>query len=139
MFYRCQNKSALQAMLTEEYKLKRHKQTKVSIQMTVISWSLEFLTGVLSMTAMYLSRNEETNVDVIAVIVIVDTSLNFILIPSTYVFNNEMNKTFIMAEGGRSSQDVSDQTEFSLPRPKMTTRLRKMQINYIFIHMHIQL
>ena len=99
MFYRCQNKSALQAMLTEEYKLKRHKQTKVSIQMTVISWSLEFLTGVLSMTAMYLSRNEETNVDVIAVIVIVDTSLNFILIPSTYVFNNEMNKTFIMAEG----------------------------------------
>ena len=99
MFYRCQNKSALQAMLTEEYKLKRHKQTKVSIQMTVISWSLEFLTGLLSMTAMYLSRNEETNVDVIAVIVIVDTSLNFILIPSTYVFNNEMNKTFIMAEG----------------------------------------
>ena len=86
-------------MLTEEYKLKRHKQTKVSIQMTVISWSLEFLTGLLNMTAMYISRNEETNVDVIMVIVIVDTSLNFILIPSTYVFNNEMNKTFIMAEG----------------------------------------
>ena len=86
-------------MLTEEYKLKRHKQTKVSIQMTVISWSLEFLTGLLNMTAMYISRNEETNVDVIMVIVIVDTSLNFILIPSTYVLNNEMNKTFIMAEG----------------------------------------
>ena len=98
-FYRSQNKPTLQAMLTEEYKLKRHKQTKVSIQMTVISWSLEFLTGLLNMTAMYISRNEETNVDVIMVIVIVDTSLNFILIPSTYVFNNEMNKTFIMAEG----------------------------------------
>ena len=99
MFYRFQNKPALQAMLTEEYKLKRYKQTKVSIQMNVISWSLEFLTGLLSMTAMYLSRNEETNVDVISVIVIADTSLNFLLIPSTYVFNNEMNKTFIMAEG----------------------------------------
>ena len=86
-------------MLTEEYKLKRHKQTKVSIQMTVISWSIEFLTGLLNMSAMYMSRDEETNVDVIAVIVIVDTLLNFILIPSTYVFNNEMNKTFIMAEG----------------------------------------
>ena len=94
MFYRFQNKPALQAMLTEEYKLKRYKQTKVSIQMNVISWSLEFLTGLLSMTAMYLS-----NVDVISVIVIADTSLNFLLIPSTYVFNNEMNKIFIMAEG----------------------------------------
>ena len=86
-------------MLTEEYKIKRRKQNKVSIQMTVLSWSLEFLTGLLSMSAMYLARNEDTNVDVIAVIVVIDTSLNFILIPSTYVFNNEMNKTVIMAEG----------------------------------------
>ena len=99
MFYRSQNKPALQAMLSEEYKLKRHKRTKVSIQMTALSWSLEFLTGLMSMTAMYLSRNEETNVDVIASIVIADTLMNFVLIPSTYVFNNEMNKTFIMAEG----------------------------------------
>ena len=88
-------------MLTEEYKIKRRKQTKVSIQMTVISWSLEFFAGLLSISAIYLAMNLNTNFRVVIVITIADIVLNFIAIPSTYVFNNELNKTVIITEGWR--------------------------------------
>ena len=99
VFTRFQNRSQIQALLSEESKIKRRKTNKVSIQMTVISWSLEFLTGYLGMSAVYLARSNNKSVDEILAIVIVDTFLNFILIPSTYVFNNDVNKTVIRTEG----------------------------------------
>ena len=99
VFTRFQNKSQIKALLSEEYKIKRRKKNKVSIQMTVMSWSLEFLTGYLGMSAVYLARNNGKSAEAILAIVYVDIFLNFIVIPSTYVFNNDVNKTVIRTEG----------------------------------------
>ena len=51
-----------------------------------------------------MSHDPETNVDLIAGLVIVDAFLSFIIIPSVYLFfsyiwNNEITKTVIVAEG----------------------------------------
>ena len=66
--------------------------------MTVITWSLEFLTGLLSAIAIIWSGNKKNNVDVIFVIVVIDIILNFIVIPSIYVFSNEVKKALVFAE-----------------------------------------
>ena len=67
--------------------------------MTVFSWSLEFITGLVLLVINIKIHNPETNVDLISFMVIFDAFLNFIVIPSSYILNNEVMKKFIMAEG----------------------------------------
>ena len=66
--------------------------------MTVITWSLEFLTGLLSAIAIIWSGNKKNNVDVIFIMFIIDIIFNFILIPSIYVFSDEVKKALVFAE-----------------------------------------
>ena len=67
--------------------------------MTVFSWSLEFITGLVLLVINIKIHNPETNVDLITFMVIFDAFLNFIIIPSSYILNNESMKEIIMAEG----------------------------------------
>ena len=67
--------------------------------MTAISWFLEFGTGMIALASNIISGNPDSNDDLIFSIVIIDACLNFILIPSSYLLNNEVNKTLIIAEG----------------------------------------
>ena len=68
----------------------------VNLQMTVISWSLEFIAGLVCLGVNF---NPESSPDLISIMVIFDTCLNFIIIPSTYIFNDEVRKRRIIAEG----------------------------------------
>ena len=85
--------------LSETAKLKRRRIGKVNIQMTAISWLLELFTGLVAMGITIHSQNPESDIDFIACIIIIDACLNFILIPSSYLLNNEVNKTMIIAGG----------------------------------------
>jgi hypothetical protein len=85
--------------LSEDSKLKRRRIGKVNIQMTAISWLLELFTGLVAMGITIHSQNPESDIDFIACIIIIDACLNFILIPSSYLLNNEVNKTMIIAGG----------------------------------------
>ena len=67
--------------------------------MTIFSWSLEFITGLVITYWNINIHNPETNTDLIAFMVIFDALLNFIIIPSSYILNNEVIKKIIMAEG----------------------------------------
>ena len=67
--------------------------------MTVISWSLEFIAGLVALAVNLEIHDPESNVDFITCGVIVDALLNFIIIPSSYILNNEVMKTVIIAEG----------------------------------------
>ena len=67
--------------------------------MTAFSWSLEFLTGLVLLAINITIHNPETNVDLISCMVIVDGFLNFLIIPSSYILNNEVMKKLIIAEG----------------------------------------
>ena len=86
----------MQIVLSESSKLKRRRMNKVNLQMTVISWSLEFIAGLFCLGVNF---NPESSPDLISIMVIFDTCLNFIIIPSTYIFNDEVRKRRIIAEG----------------------------------------
>ena len=86
----------MQIVLSESSKLKRRRTNKVNLQMTVISWSLEFIAGLVCLGVNF---NPESSPDLISIMVIFDTCLNFIIIPSTYIFNDEVRKRGIIAEG----------------------------------------
>ena len=67
--------------------------------MTVLSWSLEFIAGMLVIGYTLHSQNPASDDNFILIFVIIDACLNFILIPSSYILNNEVVKTLIIAEG----------------------------------------
>ena len=89
----------MQIVLSESSKLKRRRMNKVNLQMTVISWSLEFIAGLVCLGVNFQIENPESNPDLISMMVIFDTCLNFIIIPSTYIFNDEVRKRGIIKEG----------------------------------------
>ena len=86
----------MQIVLSESSKLKRRRTNKVNLQMTVMSWSLEFIAGLFCLGVNF---NPESSPDLISIMVIFDTCLNFIIIPSTYIFNDEVRKRGIIKEG----------------------------------------
>ena len=67
--------------------------------MTVLSWFLECFTGVITIAINIHSENPDSNVDLIFSVTVIDAFLNFVLIPGSYLLNNEINKKLIIAEG----------------------------------------
>ena len=65
--------------------------------MTTISWCLEFTTGIL---AMLLNFSATDGLNTLFVF-LGDAVLNFIVIPGSYLFNNEATRQTIIAEGWR--------------------------------------
>ena len=65
--------------------------------MTAISWALEFITGGIGIAIWFLHVAEDLTI--IKVLVHIDTFLNFILIPSSYNLNSEVNKALVIANG----------------------------------------
>ena len=86
----------MKIVLSESSKLKRRRMNKVNLQMTVMSWSLEFIAGLVCLGVNF---NPESSPDLISIMVIFDACLSFIIIPSTYIFNDEVRKRGIIAEG----------------------------------------
>ena len=86
----------MQIVLSEGSKLKRRRMNKVNLQMTVISWCLEFIAGLVCLGVNF---NPESSPDLISIMVIFDACLSFIIIPSTYIFNDGARKRGIIAEG----------------------------------------
>ena len=102
---RSENKETVNACLSEESRIKRHRKTTINLQMTVISWSLEFVAGLTSliMLVRYLLPAGNLVIDSYSqtryFIILLPMFLNFIIIPSSYLLNTEICKTFIIAQG----------------------------------------
>ena len=73
--------------------------------MTIISWSLEFVAGLTSliMLVRYLLPAGNLVIDSYSqtryFVILLPMFLNFIIIPSSYLLNTEICKTFIIAQG----------------------------------------
>ena len=89
----------LEMALSEASRLKRRRQYKVNIQMTVISWSLEFITGLVGLSLRAIAQDPDTNGDFIAGVLILDSFMTFIIIPSSYILSTEVSKSLVIAEG----------------------------------------
>ena len=99
IFHRSQNKSFLETVLSEESRIKRRRINKVNIQITAIAWSIEFATGLIACSLRAQAQNPDSSVELTVGIILIDACLNFIIIPSVYLLNNESNKKRIINEG----------------------------------------
>ena len=64
--------------------------------MTAISWCVEFTSGSLAMIMLHFNFTDEL---AIVPLFFADVCLNFIVIPSSYIFNTDEVKQHIIAEG----------------------------------------
>ena len=90
------SENAVDASLSEEVKVKRHRQKTINLQMTLISWSLEFVTclvGMLQLVNHIRLANQFLHLALLSIV------LNFVIIPSTYLLHTEICKTFVIAQG----------------------------------------
>ena len=104
-------------------RIRRSRTYTVNLQNTAFSWSLEFITGLICLYIWIMSHDPETNVDLIAGLVIVDAIFSFIIIPSIYLFfsyiwNNEITKTVVIAEGWCRSFQCCKRSKKVIPDDK---------------------
>ena len=66
--------------------------------MTAISWCVEFTSGALAMVLIHFDLTDEST---IVALFFADVCLNFVVIPSSYIFKTEEVKQHIIAEGWR--------------------------------------
>ena len=64
--------------------------------MTMTSWCLEFVTGILGFTYRYFAPKDG---GVVLLLLVVFVSLNFIVIPASYILSSEEIKERIIAQG----------------------------------------
>ena len=84
-------------LLSEESKTKRNRKTMIGIQTTTISWILEFLGGSIVLLSYYLVKDRDECTDLITLLFMV--SLNFILIPASYLMIPAKYKQHILEKG----------------------------------------
>ena len=96
--HRRENKDFLDAVLDEATKQKRRRQDLIGIQMTVLSWSVEFTSGVLVLIEVSFAHSEretwESNI-----ITTIGLFLYCIIIPGTYLLKTENLKNIIFKKG----------------------------------------
>ena len=102
--FRHENKSVIDALLTEDSRRRRNRQKIVGIQMTMVSWFLELLTGVLMMILNLFGTGKGTLHTIMTdhyILVFIDVFLCGVLIPSTYILNGDIIKEEIVENGWR--------------------------------------
>ena len=119
IFYnnRSQNNSFLGKALCEEVKIRRRRRYTISIKMTIISWSLELITGVISLVNTLIFGHDDSLEIVTQVLVAVHVFLYFVVIPSSYLLNTEIFKNRIVEQGWISA----------IPREKRNSRIAPLE------------
>ena len=84
-------------LLSEESKIKRNRKTRIGIQTTTISWILEFMGGSIVFFSYCLVKDRDECTDLITLLFMV--SLNFILIPASYLMIPANYKQHIYEKG----------------------------------------
>ena len=82
-------------LLSKDSRARRSKRQVINLQMAVIAWSLEFISGLLLLIYWFLSEDKNHQL----ALIMIDILLRFIVIPGSYLLNTEVNKALIVAEG----------------------------------------
>ena len=93
--YRVEQESGVNELLNDNAKRRRKHTETVSIQLSVVTWLIEFITGVLLITLFTLGDN----VAIIIIIGLLDTIMSFVAIPGAYILNTEIMKSKIIQNG----------------------------------------
>ena len=93
--------------------MRRRRRYTISIKMTMISWSLELITGGISLVNTLIFGHDDSLEIVTQVLVGVHVFLYFVVIPSSYLLNTEIFKNRIVEQGWTSA----------IPREKRSSRI----------------
>ena len=97
MYFR--NESFLHEAMSESYRKRRQRRYTISIQMTMTSWSLEFLSGIIALVNTLIFGHDDSLEIVTQVLVFIHVFLYFIVIPGSYLLNTEDYKNSIVEKG----------------------------------------
>ena len=96
MFYfRLEQDNGVNELLNDNAKRSRKHTQTVNIQMSVMTWLIEFITGCLLMINFTMSDN----ITIIIIINLFDVILTFVVIPGAYILNTEVMKSKIIQNG----------------------------------------
>lgn len=98
-FRRKENEPHLQKLLSDEEKRKRTHRFKISLQMNVMSWILEFLAGILMAFDQLLSISNSDFYSWMFLIHVIDIILCGIIVPCVYILQTEKIKNFVYTQG----------------------------------------
>ena len=94
-YSRLEKESRVNELLNENAKRRRKHTETVNIQMSVMTWLIEFITGCLLMILFTL----DDNITVILIIGLFDIIMTFVAIPGAYILNTEIMKSKIIQNG----------------------------------------
>ena len=86
-------------MISEQDKIKRRRRATVSIQMTVLSWSLEVSAGALAFVLVFFASRYDSLDTFATVLALLHLLFYFIFIPSSYLISTEGWKNIVVAQG----------------------------------------
>ena len=90
-----EQESGVNELLNDSAKRSRKHTQTVNIQMSVMTWSIEFITGFLLMMNFTMSDN----ITIIIIISFIDVVMAFVMIPGAYFLNAEDMKTRVIKNG----------------------------------------
>ena len=96
---RCESKETILASLSEESKIKRRRRNKIGIQITAISWILEFLGGTIAVSRYFLFQTHHGGEWLDRLFALFDFFVCMVLVPLSYLLNDEAVKLAIEVKG----------------------------------------
>ena len=96
---RCESKETILASLSEESKIKRRRRNKIGIQITFISWILEFLGGTIVLLRYFLFQTDNSGEWLDRLFALFDFFFCIVLVPLSYLLNDEAVKLAIEVKG----------------------------------------
>ena len=95
MYFRNDQQENIQRLLSEEARTRRSHNYKCSLQLSVLSWSIEFVTGCLMLIDYSLGLSNDTFHIWMYVHPLVDIFLSGVVIPSAYVLKSDLFREFL--------------------------------------------
>ena len=93
--FRLEKESGVNELLSDDAKRRRKHTETVNIQMSFMTWLIEFITGCLLITLLTL----DDNITIIIIIAFFDIIMTFVAIPGAYILNTEIMKSNIIQNG----------------------------------------
>ena len=85
--------------MSEEAILKRRRRNTIGIQIAFISWMLEFLAGNINIARYWMMQTDQDDEWTDRLFGLLDAFIWLVLIPGSYLLNNEAIKLTIHAQG----------------------------------------
>ena len=99
LFYRTQLKASVKDMLSDDSQIRRQRRFTISIQMTVTSWFLELVTGVITLINSFIFAHDASLEISTQILVAIHLFLYFVVIPGSYLLSTQVYKNKVSDMG----------------------------------------